>query len=622
MVPLLLLVTIALMPLLIAGIPANTTVSAPAKNPPPPNSNLNATGFYVRYHYDGFTGNSSLIDIVVQQVNASDIGPCGEGDLDVHNFTIYEQGTTVPVVRDELQYNGTMWVAINYSLLPHTPPMIPGKNYVVECYFERGAWNTTTDLSPAFYYRHEIKITKPSLRYPANTSQTIDIIVDHITSTIWGKLTNVTLQQIHIKNRQNATDVTVLTDVLTYNNVTDRWEGFEVNISTLIPNTEYELRVFAVYSEKGPSHDGFGTWSNPFTYLAPYLVISEPEIVYLGRDIQLLNITVDSVSCSVHGPLTNDNVTLANYSICRLSDDACLINGSFNWNATGQYWYRWNLNISYYLEQGTLVIGEDYYVIAVFRHWDANGTSPPSSPFITDRDPPTVTQAYIKPDPPTEVDRVTVFCEADDDARTHIAILSYYNGTHWINVTMLGGPQSQKDYYFACIPPFPERTIIYYRVYVNDTQNLWAVSPTYNYTVADTPPLIAYVVYLPSLPTDVDAVTIRVNVTDGTGVDYVTLHYSFGTGWISVNMTHVAGDLYEATIPSYPAALAAYQFQPVLFQISATDVFGNTRTSPVYAYLVHGTLPAVDPLLSLLLLSTVAMAIIVIIIVLKIYERF
>ena len=595
---------------------------AGSEAPPPPNNNLNATGFYVRYHYDGSTGNSSLIDIVVEQVNASDIGPCGAGDLDVHNFTIYEQGTDVPVVRDELQYNGTMWVAVNYSLLPHTPPMVSGKNYEVECYFERGVWNTTTGRSPAFYYRHDIKIAKAEIRYPANTSQTIDITVDHITSTIWGKLTEVTLNQIHIKNLQNSTDITVLSDILTYNNVTDRWEAFEVNISTLIPGVEYELRAFAVYSEKGPTHDGFGTYSKPFTYLAPYLEISEPEITYLGRDIQLLNITVDSVSCSVHGSLTNDNVTLANYTICRVSDGAYLINKSLNWNATGGYWYYINLNISYYLEQGTLTIGEEYCVVAIFHHWDANGTSPYSSIFIPDRDPPNVTSAYIEPDPPTEVDRVKVVCETEDDARTHVAILSYYNGTHWINVTMYGGSQSKKSQYFAYIPPFPERTTVSYRIYVNDTQNLWAVSPIYNYTVADTPPLIAYVDYSPSLPSDTDTVTIRVNVTDGTGVAYVTLHYSFGAGWISVNMTHVAGDLYEATIPRYPASLAIYQIQPVLFQISATDVYGNTRTSPTYAYTVHGTLPAADPLMSLLILSAVALAVIVIIIVLKIYERF
>jgi hypothetical protein len=233
-----------------------------------------------------------------------------------------------------------------------------------------------------------------------------------------------------------------------------------------------------------------------------------------------------------------------------------------------------------------------------------------------------VTDTFVTPDPPTDEDEVIVTCELSDDARIGIAILSYYNGSHWINVTMYGGGGKLANY-TAILPSFPERTVVSYRVYLNDSQNAWFNSSVFTYTVADTPPLIAYVSFLPALPTSVQSVVVSVNITDGTAVGTVTLYYSFGSGvFSSVTMVYKGGNHYEATIPAYPTPLTTLQFQPVLFRIETSDIYGNTRISSTYAYLVKGILPAIDPATGLFLLSVIALAVIVIIILVKIYERY
>ena len=203
-----------------------------------------------------------------------------------------------------------------------------------------------------------------------------------------------------------------------------------------------------------------------------------------------------------------------------------------------------------------------------------------------------------------------------------MVILSYNNGTHWLNVTMRGRKGALNNY-TATIPVFPERFTVLYRIYANDSQDQWYVSPIYDYIVADTPPLIAYILLLPETPTDLDTVTVRVNVTDGTSVDTVTLYYSFdGVNYAPITMNHIGGNQYEAIIPAYPGGMPYFQFTNVLFRVEATDLYDNLRVSATFAYLVQGSLPGIDPLTALLLLSVVAITVAIVIVLMKIYERY
>jgi hypothetical protein len=134
--------------------------------------------------------------------------------------------------------------------------------------------------------------------------------------------------------------------------------------------------------------------------------------------------------------------------------------------------------------------------------------------------------------------------------------------------------------------------------------------------------VIAYVSFLPQSPKDIDQVIVNATITDGTGVQRVQLSYSFdGVTWVTVEMHPIGNSIYQVTIPAH-GLLPSYQFESVLFRVEAFDVYDNLRQSADYAYTVQGTLPSIDPLLGLLLMSTIAIAVVAIIILLKIYEQF
>ncbi len=638
----LLILTISVLPPLFnsgAGVP-----STQARDPvvTPQAEFLNYTDFDMIYWGAPSNVNSSLLSVWVYNVSAPDLLNCQAGDLNVSRFRVYNVTDDALIFEDNLQFNGSHWVALNYSLLTiSNMSQIQPHNYNVECFFLRNIttdiWNVTTSRSTSFYYQHSLKIAAPTFTYIADTSSTIDIYVPYIRSTIWGTLNETSSNVISFLNTTNnwqtVTVVETMTNNLSYNSIDDRWEVDELNISILIPGDEYKIRITASYSIKDPLHVGQSPNSDDtFVFLAPYLTIDEPVIEYVGRDIQLLNISVASVWDSIHGYLEHANMTLTNFSIWRIADSTIVVNGTFNWNATGDYWYFWNFDVNASLDEGTLEIGETYNITANFNvsatlQRDAViGISDFSEPFIIDRDPPELVRVIINEegnDPPTDEDEGDVTVEVSDDARVSHVILSYKtNGTDWTNITMRSARSVFRNF-TGTIPAFPERTLVQYRIYINDSQDQWYVSDDRNYTVADTPPLIAYIVYLPESPTNLDPVTVRVNVTDSTNVSIVTLYYSFdGVIYIPLTMTHTSGNQYEVIIPAFASAMAYYQFANVLFRIEATDFYENTRVSVTYAYLVQGTLPGIDPLTALILISAIALTAAVIIILIKIYERY
>lgn len=596
---------------------------------------LNASETFIAYdeylHSTG-TGNSSMLFVLVELVNASDIGPCGAGDLSVHTFQVFFESNDTFVFEDNLEYNATKgWAVDNYSLLSQN--ISTGFDYYVTCYFERditgvGLVNVTSDQSLGFHYAHRLAITAPTFTYIGDTSDTIDIDVEYISSTLRGDLTAVTNSTVIFRNTGNHSEVHQFENVLLYNLTSQHWEVNELNISILTADQAYQIRIGAVYNVTPPWHSGLGVWASPFTFRGPYLLIEQPDMQYFGRDTQVLNITVSSVWDSIYGFLSASNVTIANFSIYLANGgNNALVNGSFLWNNTGSYWYAANFNITDYITLGILDVGESYNITAFFEtdvlgvRYPINGSSPFSLPFLLDRDPPNVTRTLLDPEIPTDEDMVVITSEVTDDAAIDTVILSYNNGTHWINFTMQGAGGKLANY-TGVIPIFHETFEVQYRIYINDTQNAWFNTAVLSYTVAETPPLIAFVTILPTNPKDADSVTVNATITDGTGVQTVRLLYSFdGINFIPINMEDKGNSLYQAVIPRY-FPLMTFQYQSVIFKIEAVDVYDNQRTSTTFAYLVQGTVPGFDPVLGLLMLSVIPLIVVALIIVYKVYEQF
>lgn len=573
-------------------------------------------------------GNTSLLDVIVSLVNASDIGECKAGDLTVHTFSVLFANNDSEVFKDNLEYiPSTGWAVINYNLLQWN---LTTESYKVRCFFERDTgieiWNTTTEDSDTFYYNPRLTIAEPEYTYIADTSDTIDITVDRIASTIWGIIT--TANTTIVFQNASGTETEVFYNELQYNLTSTKWEVDELNISILVPGQSYKIKVQANYSLVQPFQDGNSPNTDAFTFKGPYLRVSRPHIIYIGRTVQNLNITIDWVWHSVFGYLDNTEVTVSNFSIYLSTGvGSALINGTLTWNSSGANWYFAPLNISYYVEQGLLTVGEYYNVSAFFVAPSMSGRpsvqnlSPFSMSFIIDYDPPSIDFTSINPTSPKDYEWVVVTGQISDDAQIDTVLLSYYNGTQWTNVTMFGIPGKQANF-TASIPPFPEREIVEYKIYANDTQNAWTNS-TVQYTVADTLPVISFISQLPINPRDTDSVTINATVTDGTGVQSVVLKYTFdGISWISLSMEHIGADVYQAIIPQYPQLMLDYDFRSVVFLIEATDVYDNIRESANLAYQVQGTLISVDPATSLLIIAVIGIAVVALIILYKIYEQY
>jgi len=148
-------------------------------------------------------------------------------------------------------------------------------------------------------------------------------------------------------------------------------------------------------------------------------------------------------------------------------------------------------------------------------------------------------------------------------------------------------------------------------VYANDTTGNMGYSSTVYFTVDTTPPNITDVSQIP-LENNVlpeDEVKVNATVTDElSGVKQVTLNYTNGDGtWVTVNMTNLEGNVWNATIPAFPYGTN------VTYRIIAEDNMNNTITTEElgyeYQYIVVPEFAAWTPMLLILMALTVAIAI-------------
>jgi len=148
-------------------------------------------------------------------------------------------------------------------------------------------------------------------------------------------------------------------------------------------------------------------------------------------------------------------------------------------------------------------------------------------------------------------------------------------------------------------------------VYANDTAGNMGASNTVYFTVDTTPPNITDISQTP-LENNVlpeDEVKVNATVTDElSGVKQVTLNYTSGDGtWVTVNMTKLEGNVWNATISAFPYGT------DVTYKIIAEDNMDNTITTEElgyqYQYTVVPEFPTWTSMLLILIMLTVAIVI-------------
>ncbi|MGQ4891552.1 MAG: right-handed parallel beta-helix repeat-containing protein [Candidatus Njordarchaeia archaeon] len=199
---------------------------------------------------------------------------------------------------------------------------------------------------------------------------------------------------------------------------------------------------------------------------------------------------------------------------------------------------------------------------------------------------PKITDVSWTPTTPVESEKVKVYANVTDELGVSKVILSYYiNG--WSNVTM--AYNSSLKLWEGEIPPASVGTTVHFRIYANNTYDVWAVSEEYTYTVSPSDkvgPKINEILWIPEKPTNRDTVLVRVNVSDGSGVKNVILSYFIGA-WFNVTMVYNSTTGYwEAKIP------AASPGTEVKLKIYAEDTYGNWSLSQEYTYTVTGFTPS------------------------------
>ena len=203
-----------------------------------------------------------------------------------------------------------------------------------------------------------------------------------------------------------------------------------------------------------------------------------------------------------------------------------------------------------------------------------------------DTEKPVFINVTWNPREPFSNQSVDVTANITDNSGVEKAILEYYNGTQYLNITM--EMDIRTGLFYATIPPLPEGTQVTFRMYAKDYSNNWATSHDYTYTVLDiTPPEIIDVFWTPSEPAEGEIVTVYVNITDNVNVSLAILSYSTdGISWTNVSMSYnFSIDLWVGSIPGMSA------LTEVRFKIYANDTSGNWGVSDEYSYTVRDLTP-------------------------------
>jgi hypothetical protein len=194
--------------------------------------------------------------------------------------------------------------------------------------------------------------------------------------------------------------------------------------------------------------------------------------------------------------------------------------------------------------------------------------------------PPEIWKVERSPEHPEYEDIVTVKANVtDQQSGVNTVILSYYNGTQWINATM-----TSESIYGATIPALPYGTVVEYVVYASDNAGTRRVTETYSYIVTDnTPPDIGTPSWFPIEPLAYKEVTVNVLVSEpsyASGIKNVSLWFRVADGeWQSEEM-EPANRIRTASIQGQMGG------QKIEFYIKSYDKAGNHAITQTYSYTV------------------------------------
>ncbi|MGQ4915823.1 MAG: right-handed parallel beta-helix repeat-containing protein, partial [Candidatus Asgardarchaeia archaeon] len=157
---------------------------------------------------------------------------------------------------------------------------------------------------------------------------------------------------------------------------------------------------------------------------------------------------------------------------------------------------------------------------------------------VYDNEAPEILDISRFPLEPLHNENVTVYANVTDCCYVGRAILSYFDGTAWYNITMSYNESS--GIYFGIIPGMPFDTTVYYMIYARDVWDNWITSPIYFYNTIDTtPPEIENVTQLPEMPSDIDYVKITAEISDNTGIYQAILSFFDGNSWQNITMDYL-----------------------------------------------------------------------------------
>jgi hypothetical protein len=144
-------------------------------------------------------------------------------------------------------------------------------------------------------------------------------------------------------------------------------------------------------------------------------------------------------------------------------------------------------------------------------------------------------------------------------------------------------------------------------VYANATTGVGSSIPVY-FSVDKTPPNVTSISQYPPKDNVLPDYRVNVNATvvdNFSGINGVTLSYTPNNGtWFSVQMSHLEGDVWNATIPGFP------YLTTVNYTITARDNAGNIITSEELGYILQYNVISEFPLY-VALLAQVAAALVI-----------
>ena len=227
-----------------------------------------------------------------------------------------------------------------------------------------------------------------------------------------------------------------------------------------------------------------------------------------------------------------------------------------------------------------------FFYIKAYDNQNNPSASTINSYIVGDQTPPDIYSVSV-PSKPDTGSPVAITAGVTDTGSGIKNVTLYYQvnlGT-WNELSM--GLISGSTYR-ASIPAQNYHTNVTYYVVTFDIANNRNQSLTYKYEVGDySGPLITNVVWSPTNPQPNDYVSVNLTATDSvTGVKSATLFYSTDNEltFKSLPMTHLTGDIYNATIPPYSV-------KQIYFYVQATDNAGNIVSIGTYYYIILDTYP-------------------------------